>query len=381
MLLPVSNVSRLRLSSSIRAADEGKRPRPSFARSNKEPFGQSFDLLARALAGGLSRRRALMQLGSFVVADLIGRPLRITSAAAQALACNPTELNQCYQTAQLDYDRCGLDCPANSSNCQSTCEAGLTLGRQKCDVQFGLCASGTVCCDGACTNASNDPRNCGTCGNVCGNEACTNGVCGCPAGFTACGTVCNNLSNDPQHCGSCGTVCRGPAQSTPICRNGTCDFVCNDDLVLCRSSCCPAGAICCDGTCTNLTDDAQNCGACGKVCAGGEVCRNKVCAAISCDRSQLRQCYGNVQSDYYACSDNCPADSSQCRSGCFAVLARGRHNCDLEFGCPEGSNCCGGICTNPMSDPQNCGACGHICPAPPNSTGTCTYGRCEPIRE
>ena len=32
--------------------------------------------------------------------------------------------------------------------------------------------------------------------------------------------------------------------------------------------CCPTGTACCNGTCTALNSDPNNCGACGNVCAG-----------------------------------------------------------------------------------------------------------------
>ena len=252
-----------------------------------QPLGQNFDLLARALANGLSRRQAFLQLGALVVADLVGRPLRITPAAAEG-----------------------------------------------------------------------------------------EGVRSCPAGFTLCGAVCNDLGNDPQHCGSCGNVCPVRTNSMPTCTNGACGFVCNQGLFRCGNTCCPTGEACCDGACTNLVNDAQNCGVCGKACAGGQICWNEVCIVKSCSPPQRRQCYDSVQSDYYACDGDCPAASSSCRSSCFAALARGRHNCDVEFGCPEGTPCCNGSCTSLSRDLEHCGACGNACLTPANSTPTCTNGAC-----
>jgi hypothetical protein len=340
MLLPIPKIAALCHSLSSRAANESKGLRPSFVSPNEEPLGQRFDLLARALAGGLPRRRAFLQLGAFVVADLVGRPLRITLAAAQASACNPTELDQCYEAALRDYDRCGRGCPADPSTCRGTCSVGLTLARQRCDVQFGPCASGTVCCKGTCTNAGKDPRNCGTCGNACASgQVCQNGVCTarscslddlrqcyrrvqtdyytcagdcpegsnpcqdgcfdalargrhdycditfrCPVDTRCCNGYCTNLSRDLQHCGACGKACPIPANSTPTCSNGACGFVCDADFFPCGSSCCEAGKACCSTSCTDLRSDAQNCGKCGHVCptrpGSTATCKNGMCEPL-----------------------------------------------------------------------------------------------------
>ena len=256
--------------------DQGLR-RP-FVCPDGEPLGQSFDLLARALASGLSRRRALMQLGAMAVAGLVGRPLRPTSAAAQATTCNTRELDRCYQVAQVDFESCERNCPADSSTCQSACAAGLTLSRQKCDAQVGPCQVGMICCNGACTNVSDDP---------------------------------------------------------------------------------------------------YNCGQCGVSCASGQICRNGACIARSCSLADLRQCYQRVQADYYICAENCPSGSNPCQDRCFDAVAKGRHEyCDIIFRCPVDTRCCNGYCTNLSTSLQHCGACGHACPVPVNSTPTCANGAC-----
>jgi hypothetical protein len=39
------------------------------------------------------------------------------------------------------------------------------------------CAPGLSLCNGACTDTTSNPANCGSCGNVCQNTTCTNGAC------------------------------------------------------------------------------------------------------------------------------------------------------------------------------------------------------------
>jgi hypothetical protein len=85
-------------------------------------------------------------------------------------------------------------------------------------------------------------------------------------------------------------------------------------------ACCHTGAACCNGICTDLDSDANNCGACGYVCAAGNVCVNGSCVACI-----------------------------------FPAIA------------------CGGVCVVPTSDPNNCGGCGVQC----GPAEACINGFCE----
>ncbi len=72
----------------------------------------------------------------------------------------------------------------------------------------------------------------------------------CPAGQTFCNGTCTDTSIDAQNCGACGNKC--PPEST--CIDGTC------------SSPCLPGQTSCNGTCVDISADSQNCGACGRKC-------------------------------------------------------------------------------------------------------------------
>jgi hypothetical protein len=85
-------------------------------------------------------------------------------------------------------------------------------------------------------------------------------------------------------------------------------------------ACCPTGTACCNGICTDLDSDPNNCSACGNVCPAGTVCVNGSCVA-----------------------------------------------CNHPF-IP-----CGGVCVNPLSDQHNCGGCGIQCA----DTEACVLGFCE----
>jgi hypothetical protein len=96
-----------------------------------------------------------------------------------------------------------------------------------------VCDTGTANCDGLAENGcetklTNDPDNCGSCGNVCvdpdaGAAMCSSGTCVSP--YADCdGVAANgaetNLLTDPDNCGACGNVCTGPIG--PQCLQGVC---------------------------------------------------------------------------------------------------------------------------------------------------------------
>src|SRR4029079_19116937 len=97
------------------------------------------------------------------------------------------------------------------------------------------------------------------------------------------------------------------------CVSGTCEYDC------------AAGAVDCNGTCTFLDSDPENCGACGAQCAHGEVCVGGFC----------------------------------------------------RLDCAYWQTNCNGACVDTRFDPFNCGACGLQCaPSEPCSWGIC--GNCPP---
>lgn len=129
---------------------------------------------------------------------------------------------------------------------------------------------------------------------------------------------CTDLTADAENCGACGTPC----QPGTACAGTAAAPVC---ATPCGSL--PGYLVCGAGTehpvCANTSTDPNNCGTCGQVCASG-VCNSGVCA-----------------------------------------LACGGATPDV---CGTGA---GAYCANLQTDLNNCGACSKLC------TATCTAGVCD----
>ena len=111
-------------------------------------------------------------------------------------------------------------------------------------------------------------------GDCCRGTVCKRGRCRCAAGRKDCDgdKVCEtDPLTDPRNCGACGTTCG----VFKVCSDGRC--VCEPGRTPCGISCCRPGAACCDGRCVDLSDDPDNCGACGSRCGEGQVCQGGSC--------------------------------------------------------------------------------------------------------
>ncbi len=116
-------------------------------------------------------------------------------------------------------------------------------------------------CHGRRTNLTEDPMNCGACGNVCA-AYCSEGVCAdaCQLPLKSAGSgVCADPRSDPRNCG--GYSCN----AAQACQDGGCVSVCK------------IGEALCGGACVVLSTDNKNCGSCGQVCPTGTGCAAGVC--------------------------------------------------------------------------------------------------------
>jgi hypothetical protein len=135
----------------------------------------------------------------------------------------------------------------------------------------------------------------------CGGATCFNGRCRCKAGLRpACGR-CLDLDHDQKNCGECGRVC-------------------------------PGSQICCNGTCVNPNIDGSHCGQCGQVCGNFQTCRAGVC---ECPRDWVN-CGGTCCSNGAYCRFNGRRDVCACPEGMIlcngtTCVVRGEGGCGARF--------------------------------------------------
>ena len=305
--------------------------------------------------------------------------------------------------SQLGYTACGATYAQlasdaqNCGSCGTVCNsinASSFCGNGSCFI--GNCNSGFGNCDnnsgnGCETNLTSNVNNCGACGTVCpvrANSAanCVSSACGfnCNAGFGNCdGLPANgceiNLTNSVANCGSCGNVCPTPANATAICSASACGLgSCNAGFGNCDGN--PA-----NGCETNITNNVNNCGACGNVCSfanGTGACTASACTIASCNAG-FANCDGNGAN---GCETNISSNVNNCGAcGVVCSFANGTGACTASActvaSCNAGfANCDGnganGCETNISSNVNNCGACGVSC-AIANGTGACTASVCS----
>jgi hypothetical protein len=147
-------------------------------------------------------------------------------------------------------------------------------------------------------------------------------------GFGAAAT-CTDTTDDQNNCGGCGTTCGTFANR-----------YCNGSGVCAPT---PGDTDCTGGGLTlavNLSEDGNNCGACGKACTAGQVCSKGACVATGC---------GTLTA--------CPAYTP--------------------FGGAGAANSC--VDTN--TDPVNCGGCGSSATGPTSHMcrrdQVCVAGTCR----
>jgi hypothetical protein len=190
----------------------------------------------------------------------------------------------------------------------------------------------------------------------------------------------SNVVTDANNCGACGNVC---AAGT-ACIDGKCG--------------CPTGQIACNGSCVDPLTDDYNCGACGNACGTpDDACSPQLpnthygCLKGTCDHllcyGNSADCNGDLQSGDCA-ADGCEVpDLATDRDNCGAcgVTCTGAEECVDEGDGPTcaipckkfGQTACAGDCRDLLNDPNNCGSCGAGCgSAGPNQEVTCKKGLC-----
>jgi hypothetical protein len=329
--------------------------------------GHRFDNIARALAGGTSRRSVLKGL----VGGLAGVvALRATHTSAQT-PCQTSD-----------------DCGARQFCCRGAC------------YDFGI----TIC---HATGSSSNPYTSITISNngLAGHCDHTNDLIlapgeGCPTcvaepisttcAGVACGSATNNCGDTvecPNTCGAC-----------EMCSDTN---ACVASGAACGESCCDNSQQCCDDVCIDAgaccTD--ADCGNC-ETCNGAHACvpAGESCGDACCDPATQQCCNGGCIDKNACCmDDDCP-DNQTCNSGqCVEQCIADGGVCSSADECCAGSTCACGVCrsgqitichaTGNASDPYDeitinvtelnahCGDAGDLIPAP---EGGCPPAVCTP---
>ncbi|MEA2746545.1 MAG: hypothetical protein QOI41_688 [Myxococcales bacterium] len=282
---------------------------------------------------------------------MMARPIHAVALCSLALMV----VSACAQTGNVGLyrDDAGVEAgvpsfepppdAADGGEVKATTDASLLLCEgTECPSPYATCgATSSVRCG---TNLMNDKANCGSCGNACPDydllnmtSRCVAGACvlECQSSKSTCSILvyknCNGLvddgcetpvSDDPQNCGACGHAC-APGQP---CVQGMCG--CPDG-----KSYCPNCSALRPDVCIDLSASDQNCGGCGK----------------TCPQSFAGACAPKPTNTHYGCGAGtcgklkCVANTADCDN-------------DLALGCS--SNGCE---VDVTTDPKNCGACGNAC--------------------
>jgi hypothetical protein len=306
--------------------------------------------------------------------------------------CDKLAANGCEVDLTTDANHCnfcGNIC--NLKNAIAECKASA------CAIKS--CEAGYADCDGLAGNGCEtelaaSAAHCGKCARPCLADAsvstarCVAGVCDstCAAGRGNCSKPAQpaaddgcetDLLGDPANCGGCGQVCSSANVATPGCTGGRCTPTCRAGFDDCNRSQFPQPN---DGCETPTSTDPNNCGQCGRVCIGGQVCSGGVCACPSGQTLCGTQCR-NLQTDddhCGACDRACSlynVDTRTCAGGvCTSTCTTGWGNCGARPQAPAPDDGCE---TNLNTSVRNCGSCGRSC----NSTRvlglSCNGGRCD----
>lgn len=186
---------------------------------------------------------------------------------------------------------------------------------------------------------------------------------------TTCGGACVVLTNDPENCGACGHAC-GASQ---VCSNGACGSSCSSGTL-----CTPDGG---KAICANTQTDSKNCGSCGNACSSGQTCTAGKCSGgTSCQQTQTAcpadggtVCIDTSNDPNHCgnCTTTCLPNLEICNEGsCVSACTGGKTLCVPDGGAGDGGPTA--HCADLQTDNTDCGACFNACAG----GAQCQNGKC-----
>jgi len=348
-----------------------------------------FDALAKALAGGVSRRRALARFG-------------VGGLAAGLAAAGANRAGAALPTAQAETCRLTLVASVRLGPSAGALLQGTTPGELRGELGFALGA------DGAIERGRlrlEDGTELAVVGQATGRAINLRIDAGEDLVFVLVGTaeqaltICRGAVDGPLTGPQAGDLGDWHATATPL-----------DDVIVATTppatvpstataaatatattarpetpttetpttetpttetpegGCPDPGETRCGDACVDLQTDPANCGTCGTACGDGEVCSGGECGPEPC-RSGETRC-ADVCVDTTADPSNCGACGNVCGTGACV---------DGACACDPGLTDCAGVCVDLGFDEANCGACGAACGAEQRCReGICRRVPCGP---
>lgn len=279
------------------------------------------------------------------------------NASAYAACCGGPDCVDLY-TSKTHCGQCGKTCSANQFCNAGTCVATPTCNPSNngssCPIGPGVIGK---CCGSQCLDTTANANHCGSCNSTCG------------VGTVCTASSCVNTDGGYPNCtapyGSCpaGLICNGTRCLAPTCAPGTTGGQCAFGIGIGTAS--SSLGTCCNGKCTDVTQDGLNCGTCGTACAAGSLCLSRGFGGSACTPNAPSTC-AFCQPGQFCVNNQCQAAS--CGNGPSGMLCL-TSNLKVGMCCSTGFS---STCADAFSDSSNCGGCGVVCPS-----GSCVLGVCQ----